>query len=302
MYAVASEAFGAASRLLSFDRSGRPLGPVGEPTAFGLFLPLRLSPDGRRAAVTIRDLSTRKVDVWIRDLERGSQTRLTTGPGDNEAPIWSPDGTRILFSSDRKHQGDIYRKSIAGGPEEPMLEGEGQRVPDDWSRDGRFLALEFREPKGTRKVTLSVLDLSTGKITPFHQRGTDAGDARFSPDGKWLAYSADDSGRSEVYVAAFPGPGASAQVSTNGGFGPAWRRDGRELYYLSSDGKVMSVEMPAPGAPFDPGVPKLLFEPHPLPITYDASPDGQRFLVLSSGVEQSPPITLIQNWAPRQSR
>jgi Tol biopolymer transport system component len=298
-YPVASNA---TSRLLWFDRTGRQIGTVGDPATFSQFNPLSLSPDGRRAAVAIRDTSTRKVDVWIRDLERGTQTRLTTGPGDNENPIWSPDGRRVLFTSDRKHQGDIYGKTGSGGAEDPVLEGEGQRITDDWSPDGRFVAVEFREPKGSRRVALSILDMSTGKLTPFHQRGVDGGDARFSPDGRWLAYSADDSGRMEVYVAAFPGAGSSAQVSTSGGFAPAWRRDGRELYYLSSDGKMMSVEIPPAGPSFEPGVPKVLFEPHPLPITYAATPDGQRFLVLSSGDEQSPPITLIQNWVPRPAR
>ena len=299
-YAVASSA---TSRLLLFDRGGRQIGSVGDPGTFSPFASPRLSPDGRRAAVALRDISTQKVDVWIRDLERGTQTRMTTGAGDNDMPIWSPDGARVLFSSDRKHQGDLYAKAGSAGTENVILEGEGQRIPDDWSRDGRFVALELREPKGSRRVSLSILETATGKLTTFHQRGTGAGDARFSPDGKWLAYSADDSGRVEVYLAAFPGPGTKVQISANGGFNPAWRRDSRELYYLTSDGKVMAVQISTPaGGPFEPGAPSVLFEPHPAAIAYDATPDGQRFLVLSSGVDQSPPITLIQNWAPRPAR
>jgi len=97
-------------------------------------------------------------------------------------------------------------------------------------------------------------------------------------------------------VAPFPGPGGKWQVSTNGGFGPAWRRDGKELFYLSSDSKVMAVEIRASGTTLDPGVPQVLFEPHPLAIAYDAAADGQRFLMVSAGIEQSPPITLVQNW------
>jgi Tol biopolymer transport system component len=290
-----------ASRLLWFDRTGRQTGAVGEP-AF-LFEPPRISPEGRRAAVAVRDPSTRKSDVWILDLERGVQTRLTTGPGDNTTPSWSPDGARVLFSSDRKHQADIYRKTVSGsGAEEPVLEGEGQRLADDWSRDGRFLAFELREPKGDRKVALSVLELATGKITTFHSRGVDNGEARFSPDGRWLAFSSDESGRFEVYLAAFPGPGEKIQLSTSGGYGLAWRRDGKELYYLSSDGKLMAVQIRSSDPPIQADAPQVLFEPHPLATAFDAAPDGQRFLVVSSGLEQSPPITLIQNWAPRQTR
>ena len=143
---------------------------------------------------------------------------------------------------------------------------------------------------------LSILSLSDRKLTKFHQRGVNIGDARFSPDGRWLAYDSEESGRNEIYVAAFPGPGARWQISTDGGFQPRWRRDGKELFYLSSDLKVMSVEMESSGGALEPGIPKVLFEPHPLPTRFDAAPDGQRFLMVSSGVEQSPPITLVQNW------
>jgi Tol biopolymer transport system component len=151
-------------------------------------------------------------------------------------------------------------------------------------------------------VALSVLELATGKMTTFHSRGVDNGEARFSPDGRWLAFSSDESGRFEVYLAAFPGPGEKVQLSTSGGYGLAWRRDGKELYYLSSDGKLMAVQVRSSGPSIQADAPQVLFEPHPLATAFDAAPDGQRFLVVSSGLEQSPPITLIQNWAPRQTR
>jgi Tol biopolymer transport system component len=202
-----------------------------------------------------------------------------------------------VFDSDRKHQGDLYRKPAGGGNDEPLLEGEGLRIADDWSPDGRFLALELREPRGERKVSLSILSVADGKLTRFFQRGTDMGDARFSPDGRWLAYTSQESGRNEVYVAAFPGPGERWQVSTEGGVEPRWRRDSKELFYLSSDLRLMSVEIRSSGGTLELGVPTVLFEPHPLPILFDTAADGQRFLIVSSGVEQSPPITLVQNWA-----
>ena len=291
-----------ASTLLWFDRNGRPLGTVGEPELFvagaiGGAGRLRISPDGRRIAATVLDPSTRFSDVWIYDLARGVRTRFTSGPTSNAFPVWSPDGSRIVFDSDRKHQGDLYKKPAGGGSEEPLIEGEGQRIPDDWSPDGRFLAFELREPRGERKVSLSILSLADGKLATFLSRGTNIGDARFSPDGRWLAYTSEESGKNEIYVAAFPGPGARWQISTEGGAQPRWRRDGKELFYLSSDLRLMSVEIQASGATLEPGVPKVLFEPHPLPTFYDAAADGQRFLMVSSGVEQSPPITLLQNWS-----
>jgi hypothetical protein len=136
------------------------------------------------------------------------------------------------------------------------------------------------------------------KVTTYLQRSINNGESRFSPDGRWLAYTSEESGRNEVYVGAFPGPGERWQVSTEGGIQPRWRRDGKELYYLSLDLRLMAVEIKSSGEILEPGVPALLFEPHPLPTFFDAAADGQRFLVMSSGVEQSPPITLVQNWAP----
>ena len=293
----------APSRLLWFDRFGRQTGTVGEAAFYlsagtGGIGRLRISPDGRQLAATVFDPSTRGSDVWLYDLARGVRTRFTSGPKNNADPVWSPDGSQIVYDSDAKHQGDLYRKPThGGGSEEPLLEGEGQRIADDWSPDGRFLALELREAKGDRRVSLSVLSLTgDGKLTTFFRRGVDNGDARFSPDGRWLAYSSNESGKNEIYVAPFPGPGGKWQVSTDGGVQPRWRRDGKELFYLSADLRLMSLEIRASGATLEPGAPKVLFEPHPLPSLYDAAADGQRFLMISSGVEQSPPITLAQNW------
>ncbi|HEV8118715.1 MAG TPA: protein kinase, partial [Thermoanaerobaculia bacterium] len=294
----------APSTLNWFDRNGRPLGAVGEPAFFSSGLTagvgrLRISPDGRLLAATVVDPSTRTSDVWLYNLARGVRTRLTSGPASSSDPVWSPDGRQIIFSSDRKHQGDLYRKAAGGGGEEPIIEEEGQHIADDWSPDGRFLAIELREPKGGRRVSLSMVSLSGDrKVTTYLQRSINNGESRFSPDGRWLAYTSEESGRNEVYVGAFPGPGERWQVSTEGGIQPRWRRDGKELYYLSLDLRLMAVEIKSSGEILEPGVPALLFEPHPLPTFFDAAADGQRFLVMSSGVEQSPPITLVQNWAP----
>jgi Tol biopolymer transport system component len=301
-----SVAYGAAttipSPLLWFDRNGRQTGTAGESAFFtsgqtSAVGRLRISPDGRQLAATVFDPSTRTSDVWIYDLVRGTRTRLTSGPASNADPLWSPDGRFVLFDSDRKHQGDLYRKATGAGGDEPVLEGEGQRIPDDWSPDGRSLAVEVRDPRGSRAVSLSILSLSDdGKLTKYLQRGTNNGDARFSPDGRWIAYTSDESGRSEVYVGTFPGPAQRWQISTDGATQPRWRRDSKELYYLSSDLRVMSVEIVSSGSTLEAGKPSVLFEPHPLPAFFDTT-DGQRFLIMSSGVEQSPPITFVQNWA-----
>jgi len=289
-----SAALPASSRLLWLDRVGQEVASVGEPATYQT---PRLSPDGRLLAVAVLDASLNKPDVWIYNLGRGVRTRFTSGPSANNEPVWSPDGSRIVFTTNRKHQGDLYSKPVSGhGGEEPFLEGEGQRIAQDWSPDG-FLAVEIREPKGERRVALSIVP-AAGDRTPrvFFQRSTDIGEARFSPDGRAIAYSSDESGRSEIYLADFPGPGTRSQVSTAGGRAPRWQRDGRELFYVAEDGALMSVEIPA-GTTLEASAPKKLFEPRRRTLEYDVSADGQRFLVVEAGVESSPPITLVQNWA-----
>jgi dipeptidyl aminopeptidase/acylaminoacyl peptidase len=290
-----SAALPASSRLHWFDRVGREVASIGEPATFQT---PRLSPDGRRLAIAVVDASSERPDIWIYDLDRNVRTRFTSGPSANNVPVWSPDGSRIVFTTDRKHQGDLYSKPVTGyGGEEPFLEGEGQRLALDWSPDGKVLAVEIREPRGERRVALSIVP-AAGERAPrvFFQRSTDFGDARFSPDGHSIAYTSDESGRSEIYLADFPGPGTRSQVSPAGGDAPRWRRDGRELFYLAEDGALMSVEIRA-GTAIEASTPKKLFEPRRRALDYDVSADGQRFLVVEAGVESSPPITLIQNWA-----
>ena len=289
------------NQMVWFMRDGRKLGEAGA-VAVGGYVNPQISPDGKRIAVTVRDSTTRKRDIWIHDVARATLTRLTGDGSDSATPVWSPDGSRVLFSSDRKHQADIYIKPVAGGgAEEALLEAEGQKVPSDWSFDGRFIAFEGREPTGARRVALSILPLTGDrKSWAFLQRGTEIGTSRFSPDGRWLAYTSLESGRWEVYVAAFPGPGGRWQVSTAGGYHPRWRRDGKELFYLSEDRKMMSVEIKTQPA-FEAGVPKALFEAQIAnlgPSLYDVSADGERFLIVTpAGSQATPPLTLAVNWA-----
>jgi Tol biopolymer transport system component len=289
------------SYLVWFDRAGRRVASVGEP-ALG-FNP-RISPDGQKVAMEILDPSAGRADIWTVDLGRGIRTRFTEGPSFQTNPVWAPDGSHIAFASDRKHQSDLYSRSTTGaGVEEALLEGEGQRIPMDYSSDGGFLIYWDREPLGERRVGLSALPLkSDRKPLEFLERESkDAiGTARISPDGRWVAYDRRAGGRREVYVVSFPKPTRRAQVSTAGGVEPRWRRDGRELFYISADGQLMAADV-RPGDALDVGSPRALFETL-IPALfagdyfYDVSPDGQGFLMNMPVSDVSQPISLIANW------
>jgi len=283
------------------DRDGKKTGTLGEPaTVSGP----RISPDGTKVAASIFDANSRASDIWIFELARGAKTRLTTDPSASTSPVWSPDGSRILFASDRKHQGDLYVKAATGGAkEEPVYEAEGQKIPHDWSPDGAAIVFDDREAGGERKLSLKMLATAGGRRpVELLKRGDALGDSRFSPDGRWLAYMSDESGRMEIYVAAFPGPGGRWQISTEGGMAPRWRRDGKELFYVSSERKMMAVEV-KPGPSFEAGHPRTLFEtPYRLPGRlglpgFDVSADGQKFLLVTpAGESAPPPMTLVVNW------
>jgi Tol biopolymer transport system component len=240
--------------------------------------------------------------LWIVDLARGARTRLTSGPSQNSNAVWSPDGSRIAFSSDRSHQADLYEKAADGSlAERALLEGEGQRTAADWSPDGRFLLYWDRETGGQRRVGLSALPLSGERkpLTILERTTRQEFVARLSPDGRWLAYATDDTGRAEGFVTSFPAPAEKWQVSTDGGTMPRWRRDGRELFYVSLDGRLMSVDVPA-GPTIRSGVPRLLFETLSPAMTatdfYDVSSDGQRFLMTLPADQATRPLSVIVNW------
>jgi Tol biopolymer transport system component len=183
--------------------------------------------------------------------------RFTFDPATDISPLWSPDGKTIVFSLDRGGQFDLYTKAAEGGQEQPLLQSDEMKVAHDWSRDGRYIAFQSRGKKtnwdiwvlptfGDRKPILFLQ-------TPFNETHP-----AFSPDGRWLAYQSNESGRAEIYVQNFPGPGGRWQVSTAGGVGPAWRADGKELFYAGPDQKLMAVDIQA-GETFEAGVPRALF-------------------------------------------
>ena len=281
------------SQLAWFDRSGKQLSVLGDVAISGN---PQLSPDNKTLAVAIVDPQNGNQDIWLYDVARGIRTRLTVDPGDERSPVWSPDGSRIVFSSNRKGHIDLYQKSAGGvGNDEPLLESDLEKHPMSWSPDGRFLLYSTVDPK--TKVDLWVLPLvGDRKPFPFLQTEFNEFNGQFSPDGRWIAYTSDESGRNEIYVGPFPGPGGKQQISTSGGRQPKWRGDGKEIFYLAPDNKLMATVVSGQVASLVVGALRPLFEVHPYDA-YDVTTDGRRFLV-DTAVEQkaSAPITLVLNW------
>jgi Tol biopolymer transport system component/predicted Ser/Thr protein kinase len=287
------------------DRSGKKLGVVGEAADYSN---PALSPDDRRLAIGIRDPQTKTRDIWIFDLLRGTKTRLTFDPADDLDSIWSPDGTRIAFTSNRLGQRDIYQKLADGsGPDELVLGGKGgAKNVEDWSPDGRYLVYNYSPPASS--VDLDVLPLAGDrKPVPFVSTQFINQHGQFSPNGRWLAYRSSESGKTEVYVQGFSlDPSKSRgkwQISTAGGELPRWRRDGKELYYHFGN-TFYAVDVKTDGASFEAGIPKPLFDLATVPnntlgggMPFVVTRDGQRFLVLATSEKvDSAPLEVLVNW------
>jgi eukaryotic-like serine/threonine-protein kinase len=290
-------------QLTWFDRGGKPLGTVGTP---GYLLTPSISPDGSTVALRRSDPQAATTDIWLHDLARGTASRFTFGPDFNFSPVWSPDGSGILFASSprgpRGRSFGLYLKPTGGaGKEELLLKTPLGGSPSDWSRDARFV---IYDQTGTNaKLGIWVLPLSgdgppvPGKPFPFLQTEFNEFGAKLSRDSKWLVYTSDETGRNEVYVQTFPSPGGKSQVSTSGGRRPVWSRDGRELFYVGADGKLMAVEVKA-ASKLEAGAPKPLFDTRlGAGGGFDISPDGRRFLLANSLEEADrTPMTIIVNW------
>ena len=289
---------GRGSQLTWFDRTGKQVGALGDPAPYG---DLKLSPDGKRVAAEIRELQFGHRDLWLYDVARGTRTRFTFDPSGAGFAAWSADGSHTIFASNRQGHSDIYQKASNGvGSEEVLLQDNLNKINPSCSSDGRFLLFSIVAPK-TGHRDLWVLPLSGDrKPFPFLQSGFGSGFGQFSPDGNWVAYSSTESGRPEIYVAPFPGPGSKRQISTAGGLFPRWRADGKEIFYLAPDNKFIAAEVNPHGATLEVGAVLPLFEVRPSlsdGYPYDVTADGQRFLV-NTVVEQkaSAPITLVINW------
>jgi Tol biopolymer transport system component len=290
-----------AEQLAWFDRKGKLLGNLGPA---GTTNSPELSPDGKRVLVE------GTADEWLLDATRGIPTRLTFGGIGDSAGLWSPDGKHFIFEGVRNGRADLYMRSTEGGGEEQLLVTSNlDKGADDWSRDGRVLVFEDYDPQTRSDLWWAPLD-GDRKPVPYLRSGYNESHGRLSPDGRWMAYASDETGRSEIYVQSFPTPGGGKRlISSNGGDQPAWRRDGKELFYLSLDRKLMAVEVQT-GATFEAAAPQPLFHVR-VPVInitlfrnhYTVSPDGQKFLVVTiPEMSAAAPLVVELNWLPRADR
>lgn len=283
----------AKTELRWIGRSGQQIGHFGEGQEE--FDNVRISPDGRRVAYQVFEpLGDTPGVLWVYDIQRDVGTRVTFDKGvTDDRPVWSPDGKYLVFS---RYGDNSMRKVLASGlgGEEVVLD---HAYPDDWSADGKYIAYETGTPP-----QIGIYDVAQKKSSVLLKVNSANHDARFSPDTKFLAYTSDESGQSEIYVVPFPSLTQKWRVSTEGGTRATWRRDGKELYYLSPDQKLMSVPVTRAGDDLSFGKPVSLFQA-PFQVSgnnvgrpYDVSPDGQKF-VANSVVETAPqPLTIVSNW------
>jgi len=294
------------SRLELWDRNGSRVISVADKAEY-LFP--RLSDDGTKIATDIYDFLSHNNDIWLIDSRTGSRSRFTFGPSYENYPVWSPGGDMIVYAAGPAGVYDLYRKSSSGaGAEELILQTAQNKTPLDWSHDGKFLLYQVDAGAKTQ-MDLWLMPLSGGgpdrdrKPFPFLQTEFNEFDARFSPDGRWVAYTSNESGRNEIYVRQLSGSSASGrwQVSIAGGTGPRWRRDGKELYYLSADNTVMAAGMALSGSVAVISNVHRLFETPSMENQifpgYDSGPDGNTFLVnVMNESQNKSPLSLVVNW------
>jgi Tol biopolymer transport system component len=293
------------ARLLWVARDGHALGEAAPP---GYYEDVALSPDETRLALSIAGGQPAKRDVWVRDLARGVNSRLTFDPDDEFAPVWSPDGNRIAYAAIRGGWLRGYVRAANGvGAEDSLAHvPDGNEAPTDWSgatntivavrvsADNRWDV--WAMPGDGRQAPRPLLQ------SPFNERA-----GRLSPDGRWLAYTSNESGRDEVYVVPYPGPGGKWQVSTAGGIGTRWRADGKELFFQGPDQSILAVDVRA-GTTFEVGVPKLLFKTALTQGPYQgwrwsASRDGQRFLINTpASAVSGEHLVVVTNWTTELKR
>ena len=297
------------SQFTWLDRKGKALTVIGEP---GDWMNFDVSPDGRHIAAARG--KTDGYDLWMLDTERGVSSRFTFLSGLNVWPVWSPDNRTIMFSSSAQGPLNLFRKDVTGaGIEQRVAPSRTAQFGTDWSRDGHFM-LDNDIATGTGQ-DLWILPVmpdgrppSEGKAWPYLRTPFAEWFGRFSPEPnpRWVAYQSDESGRIEVYVNSFPEAGRKIRISTDGGSYPQWGapigKDGRELFYVAPDNKLMMVNLKFVAGTVEPSAPHELFL---LPTTktasagaspYEVAPDGNRFLVNATPQQASPPLTVIVNW------
>jgi eukaryotic-like serine/threonine-protein kinase len=290
-------------QLTWLNQQGRVLGTVAEP---GRYNSLSLSPDGRRVAVSRTNAeNTANWDIWLLDVGRNTSTRLSYDQVRATFPVWSADGSSVIFDTEDAGVRSLYLKLASGAGDERLLlpSTAGEKFATSWSRDGRFLLYTAEDPE--TKSDLWVLPLQ-GDRQPIPFLHTEFGESssQFSPDGHWVAYTSDESGRDEIYVRDFSSGAARGSwdasgrwlISKSGGTSPRWRGDGRELFYVASGGKMMSVDISAKPV-FEAGDPRPLFQLPPGFIGGEVTADGRRFLIgVPVGQSASVPFTVVLNW------
>jgi eukaryotic-like serine/threonine-protein kinase len=296
---------GSKRQLVWTDRTGKLAGRIGSVDDNAPANP-ELAPNGQRVAVT--RVAQGNNDVWLIDLARGVPNRFTFDLAVDSGPIWSPDGNQVVFRSSRKGAYDLFMKPASGtADEQPLLVTSLGKAPLDWSRDGRFLLYSTSDPKTS--TDLWALPLA-GERKPFAvvQSSFDEIEGQFSPDGRLLAYASNESGRYEIYIRTFPETSGKWQVSTGGGAQPRWRKDGRELFYVSPDAHLMGAPMRFASNALEVGTPVALFPArlatggNVVPTgfiaraQYAVASDGRFLMNITADEAGTSPITIVQNW------
>jgi serine/threonine protein kinase/Tol biopolymer transport system component len=292
----------ALSQPIWFDRKGKEIGAVGKPDVYGN---VSIAPNGKSVALSQTDMTSpnQNSDIWTYELQREGAKRLTFDASNHAVPVWSPDSARLVFASNRLLNFDLYMKNADGAQQETtIMQQQVDKWPNDWSSDGRYIVYT----RGTDLWSLTIPELKTSL---FLKAPSVFRNAQFSPDGKWVAYASNETGKWQIYVASFPEAHGTWQISTVGGEQPRWRGDGKELFYLSSDYKMMAAPV-STGPNFDSGQPVALFQTTPRqPVSfndlfvYDVSRDGQRFLINTVVKEAATsPMSVVLNWPARVNK
>jgi Tol biopolymer transport system component len=276
-----------------YNRDGRRLGTVGDR---GAFRNMTLSPDEKRLALERTDPGLGTTDIWVVELSSGIPSRVTFDPGSEGNPVWSPDSRQIVYDFRAPGKMGIARKTVGGGPEEVLFESKNALYPQDWLKDGASVLCLNSTGKAFYRLPLS----GERKLETLLETRFDKDEPHVSPDGRWIAYNSTESGRWEVYVAGFPSFTEKRQVSGGGGGQPLWRKDGKELYYMTLDGALTAVDVKT-GATVGIGPPRTLFQTrlsiNPILDQYRVTGDGQKFIIADPVEEGPQPFTVVLNAA-----
>ena len=281
-------------QLTWFDRAGRQLGTLGPPDG-GQPIDHRISPDGRTVSIARRVGG--QPDIWLLETARGVLQRFTTDAAQETNGIWSPDGSRIVFSSNRNGILDLYERQVSGAAtDSPLLAMPEHKNALDWSPDGRHILYALQTATAGRDIWALPL---FGDRKPFVvvQSAFEESNARFSPDGRWIAFQSNETGRNEIYIQPFPGAVGKSRISTDGGSEPRWRQDSGELYFLGTDRRLMAARLTTAQTEQS-ARPEPLFVLPEGASEFEAAPDGQQFLV-NVVTKEASPITVLLNWRPR---